>query len=125
MEFGKKNQQKVIDEFISDLYIISNNYNWMWGENKNSLKVRDLGYYIGYEICERYYKAAKDKTKAIKTLIELDYHNEKEVEKIVDAVKLFPESVKKLKQNYEKQRPTVVSVSAFKNGSQKVKPGIT
>lgn len=125
IEFGKKNQQKIIDQFIADLYIISNNYNWMWGENKNNLKVRDLGYYIGYEICERYYNAAKDKTKAIKTLIELDYHNEKEVEKIVDAVKLFPESVKKLKQNYEKQRPTVVSVSAFKNGSQKVKPGIT
>ncbi|WP_291285637.1 DUF2268 domain-containing putative Zn-dependent protease [Flavobacterium sp.] len=123
IEFGKSNQQKVIDQFIADLYLRSNNYNWIWGENKNSLKVRDLGYYVGYEICERYYNAAKDKAKAIKTLIELDYHNEKEVARIVDGTKLFPQSLKKLQQNYEKQRPTVVSLSAFKNGSQKVKSG--
>jgi hypothetical protein len=125
IEFGKNNQQKIIDQFISDLYIISNNYNWLWGENKNTLKVRDLGYYIGYEICERYYNASKDKIKAIKTLIELDYNNEKEIAQIVDAAKLFPESLQKLNQNYEKQRPIVVSISAFKNGSQKVKSGLT
>lgn len=125
IEFGKNNQQRVIDQFIADLYIESNNYNWMWGENKNSLKVRDLGYYIGYEICERYYNSSKDKTKAIKTLIELDYHNEKEIARLVDATNLFGQSLKKLRENYENQRPTVVAVSAFKNGSQKIKPGLT
>ncbi|MCC9017391.1 Ig-like domain-containing protein [Flavobacterium lipolyticum] len=125
IEFGKSNQPRVIDQFIADLYIKSNNYNWIWGENRNLLKVRDLGYYIGYEICERYYNSSKDKTKAIKTLIELDYHNEKEVARIVDGTKLFPQNLKKLRQNYEKQRPSVVSISAFKNGSQKVKSGET
>lgn len=125
IEFGKNNQEKVINQFIADLYIISNNYNWLWGENKNSLKIRDLGYYIGYEISERYYNTSKDKTKAIKTLVELDYHNEKEMEQIVDAAKLFPKSVKKLNQDYEKQRPTVLAISGFKNGSQKVKSGLT
>lgn len=125
IEFGKNNQQKVISQFISDLYIGSNNYNWLWGQNRNDLKVRDLGYFIGYEISERYYNLSKDKSKAIKTLIELDFQNEKEVEKIVDASKLFPESLEKLNQNYEKQRPTVLSVSPFKNGSPKVKSGLT
>jgi len=125
IEFGKNNQQKVISQFISDLYIISNNYNWLWGENKNSLKVRDLGYYVGYEICERYYNTSKDKAKAIKTLIELDYHNEKEIERIVDATKLLPKSLKKIHQDYEKQRPVVIEISGFKNRSQKVKPGLT
>lgn len=125
IEFGKNNQEKVINQFIADLYIISNNYNWLWGENKNSLKIRDLGYYIGYEISERYYNTSKDKTKAIKTLVELDYHNEKEMEQIVDGAKLFPKSIKKLNQDYEKQRPTVLAISGFKNGSQKVKSGLT
>lgn len=125
IEFGKNNQEKVINQFIADLYIISNNYNWLWGENKNSLKIRDLGYYIGYEISERYYNTSKDKTKAIKTLVELDYHNEKEMEQIVDAAKLFPKSVKKLNQDYEKQRPTVLAISGFKNGNKKVKSGLT
>jgi len=104
---------------------MSNNYNWLWGQNRNNLKVRDLGYFIGYEISERYYNLSKDKSKALKTLIELDFHKEKEVEKIVDASKLFPESLEKINQNYEKQRPTILSVSPFKNGSQKVKSGLT
>ena len=124
IEFGKNNQEKVINQFIADLYIMSNNYNWLWGENRNDLKIRDLGYYIGYEISERYYNSSKDKAKAIKTLIELDYHNEKEMEQIVDASKLFPKSVKKLNQDYEKQRPTVLTISGFKNGSKKVKSGL-
>ena len=123
--YGKNNQNKVIEQFISDLYIVTNNYNWLWGENKNTLKVRDLGYYVGYEICERYYNLSKDKVKAIKDLIELDYNDEKEVERIVDATKLFPERLEKLKRNYEKMQPTVVAISPFKNGSKKVKYGLT
>lgn len=125
IEFGKNNQQKVIDLFVSDLYLTKNNYNWLWGENKNVLKVRDLGYYVGYEICERYYNLSKDKKKAVKTLIELDYNNEKEVERIVDATKLFPESLEKLKYDYEKRQPKVISIKPFKNGSKNVKPGLT
>ena len=54
IEFGKANQKIVVDKFVTDLFVMTNNYNWLWGENRNELKVRDLGYYIGYEICERY-----------------------------------------------------------------------
>lgn len=125
IEFGKSNQQIVTDQFISDLFLISNNYNWLWGENRNHLKVRDLGYYIGYEICERYYNLSKDKAKAIKTLIELDYNNTKQVEQVVDASGFLPQRISQLNRNYEKQRPYVVSLSAFKNGSRKVKSGLT
>lgn len=124
IEFGKVNQKMVVDKFISDLFLMKNNYNWLWGENTNELKVRDLGYYIGYEICERYYNISKDKSKAIKELIELDYTNEKEVERIVDLTKLFPKSLEELYNDYEKQRPNVVSISPFENGSQNVKSGI-
>ncbi len=53
IEFGKVNQKIVIEQFVSDMFIMTNNYNWLWGENRNELKVRDLGYYVGYEICER------------------------------------------------------------------------
>ncbi len=89
------------------------------------MKIRDLGYYVGYEICERYYDLSKDKTKAIKELIELDYKNEKELERIVNATKLLPKTLKMLRQDYEKQRPGVVAVLPFKNGSQSVKSGLT
>lgn len=125
IEFGKANQKIVIDKFVSDLFLMTNNYNWMWGENSNELKVRDLGYYIGYAICERYYKLSNDKTKAIKELIELDYTNEMEIERIVDITKLLPKTLKELNNDYEKQRPTVIQLTPFENGNQKVKSGIT
>lgn len=124
IEFGKANQKIVVDKFVSDMFTMNNNYNWMWGENKNELKIRDLGYYIGYEICERYYNQSKDKKKAIKELIELDYTNEKDVERIVNITKLFPKSLEELYNDYEKQRPTVVSIIPFEGESQKVKLGI-
>ena len=123
--FGKANQKIVIDKFVSDLFLGANNYNWVWGQNRNELKVRDLGYYVGYEICERYYNLSKDKTKAIKELIELDYSNEKEVERIVDMTKLLPKTLTELYEEYERERPKVVSMTPFENGSKNVKPGTT
>ena len=125
IEFGKANQKIVIEKFVSDLFLMDNKYNWMWGENRNELKVRDLGYYIGYEICERYYNLSKDKKKAIKELIELDYNNDKEVERIVDLAKLLPKTISELIEDYEKNRPKVVSISPFQNGSKDVKSGVT
>ncbi len=124
IEFGKANQKIVVDKFVSDLFTMINNYNWLYGENRNELNVRDLGYYIGYEISERYYNLSKDKSKAIKELIELDYTNEKEVERIVDLTELLPKTLDELYNDYEKQRPKVISLSPFENGNQNVKPGV-
>jgi len=78
--YGKANEEIVVEKFVEDLYLMSNDYNWLWGVNRNELKIRDLGYYIGYEICERYYNQSDDKAKAIKELIEIDYKNESQVE---------------------------------------------
>lgn len=122
--FGKANQKIVVNKFVSDMYTMKNNYNWIWGENRNELKIRDLGYYIGYEICERYYNQSTDKQNAIKELIDLDYNNEKEVERIVDRANLLPKLIEVLYNDYERQRPKVVSLSPFGNGSQNVKAGV-
>lgn len=121
--FGKANEKIVVEKFVDDLFLMSNNYNWLWGENRNELQVRDLGYYIGYEICERYYKLSKDKKKALMELIELDFANEEEVERIVDMTGLLPGTLDVLNAEYEKRRPTVIAMSPFENGSQDVKPG--
>lgn len=125
IEFGKNNRELVVKKFVEDLFTMSNDYNWLWGENHNELKVRDLGYYIGYEICERYYNLSKDKKKAIKELIELDYTNEREVERIVDGTKLLPKTLTELYQDYDNSRPVIVRLLPFENGSQDVKPGLT
>jgi len=124
IEFGKANPKIVLDKYISDMFTMNNDGNWMWSENKNEFKVRDLGYYIGYEIAERYYNLSNDKTKSIKELIELDFKNEKEVTRIVESTKLFPKSLDNLYKDYENKRPTVLSIMPFKNKSKTVKPGV-
>lgn len=123
--FGKANERQVVDKFVADLYLMSNDFNWIWGENRNEFKVRDLGYYIGYEICERYYSQATDKAAAIAELVALDYGNEAAVERIVDASRLFPKPVAELYNEYEARRPTVTALSPIGNGAQEVAPGLT
>lgn len=122
IEFGKANQEKVFKKFSEELFFPSW-YDWLWGENSNELKERDLGYYIGYEICERFYNFSSDKQKAVKELIELDYSNEKEIERIVDATKVFPNSLNTLWEEYNKMRPSVISVKPLKK-NKKLNPGI-
>lgn len=124
ISFGKLNEKLVVEKFVQDLFIMSNEYNWLYGENRNELKIRDLGYYIGYEICERYYNQSVDKTKAIKELIELDYNNDTEVERIINSSKLLPETLEELYKAYDLSRPRVLSISPFNNGDKTVKPGI-
>ncbi|MCX6320121.1 MAG: hypothetical protein NTW29_22770 [Bacteroidetes bacterium] len=122
IHFGKANQERVFKKFNEELFF-PNWDDWLWSENTNELKERDLGYYIGYEISERYYRLSRDKQKAIKELIQLDYSNEKEVERIVDATKVFPDSLKKMWEEYNKKRPTVLHIAPLQTGT-KLKPGI-
>jgi hypothetical protein len=120
--YGKQNSEVVLNKFMEDLFIDFNVGNWLWNENQNELKVRDLGYYIGYEICERYYNQAPDKQQAIKELIELDYSNNEEFARIVDASKFLPLTVNEIGSKYESLKPTIKKIKQFKNGSQKVSP---
>ena len=123
--FGNKNEEKVKQKFEQDMFIPNRFYDWLWSAGKNSFDVRDLGYYIGYTICERNYAMVKDKKKAIKEMIELDYTNEAQVEEFVDRTKFFSTSLKILNKNFEKLRPRVIKVSQFENGSQNVSADLT
>ena len=54
-----------------------------------------------------------------------DYHNEKEVERIVNSTHLLPKPLEQLYEDDERQRPTVNAISPFKNGEETVSPGLT
>lgn len=88
--FGKANEELVRNAFIRDMFT-GDPYNWLWGENQNELKVRDLGYYIGYEICERYVAKASDKKGAIKALFAIDFSSDASMDSIIDAAGYFPQ----------------------------------
>ena len=124
ISFGKGNDKKIKAAFTKEIFS-SLFDNWLWNDYNNQFKMRDLGYYVGYAIAEKYYKQAKDKKQAIKEMIELDYNNELELSKYVDKSNYFGKSYKILKEQYENSRPQVVNIREFKNGNQKVNPNLT
>lgn len=124
ISYGKLNNEKVRSVFEKEMFSYWF-YNWIWNNLDNEFKTRDLGYYIGYAIAEKYYNQTANKKEAIKTLIELDYNKQAEIEKFIDKTKYFSKPVKQLKAEFEKSRPYVVGIKEFKNGQQNVNPKLT
>lgn len=92
ISYGSANHQTVIDAFEKD--ILSEDFtDWIWNSPDNKFGTRDLGYYVGYVIAERYVASIEDKKLAIKTLIQLDYEDNEAVNTIVDISGVFPQPV--------------------------------
>jgi len=98
---------------------------WLYSNADNEFKMRDLGYYVGYEICKKYYQNAKDKNLAISEMITLDYNNPSALHHFVDRSGYFEKPVSKFYRQYDKSRPTVTGIKEFKNGSKKVDSGLS
>lgn len=62
--------------------------NWLYNSAQGE-RVGDLGYYMGYAICKAYYKQAKNKKEAIKTMIELNYKSPEAVHAFVKTSGYF------------------------------------
>ncbi|MDG4714375.1 hypothetical protein [Winogradskyella marincola] len=124
IEFGKKNAKRIREVFEAEMFYVANFGKWLNSNDTNEFGMRDLGYYVGYQICENYYKQADDKQAAIKTMIELDYENESEIEEFIKKSDYFSMPLEELEQNFESKRPTVIGIEQFENKSQNVNPKI-
>lgn len=124
VEFGKKNAIAVREKFEVEMFYPNNRPKWFWSNYPNEFGVRDLGYYIGYQMSENFYQQAENKAEAIKYLIELDFTNEAEVEDFVKKTNYFSAPLDTLYQNFERSRPYVTRVGQFENNSQNVDPSI-
>lgn len=120
---GKSLEPRIGQRFSEEMFS-SSFQNWLWNSSDNEFEMRDMGYYVGYAICEKFYQQSKDKSLAIAEMIELDYNNEKALFAFLDKTDYFQMPVKKYKAIYEKSRPEVVSISPFKNKSKKVDSSI-
>lgn len=99
--------------------------NWLYnGDQKGDSA--DLGYYMGYKICESYYNNAKNKQQAIKEIIEVNYSDNKAIEEFLTKSKFYDEKIdkKKLIKEYEEKLPHIVKIEPFKNGAENVDPGL-
>ncbi|SEB47899.1 hypothetical protein SAMN04489761_0953 [Tenacibaculum sp. MAR_2009_124] len=124
--YGKKNMKKVLKKFEEEMFYSVNENKWLWGEARlNEFNVRDLGYYVGYQMCENFYNSSKNKKVAIQQLIELDFNNEKDIESFVDGTDVFSDTLEKLYENFERKRPKVTRINQFENHSVNVNPAIT
>ena len=124
IEFGKRNAQRIKETFENEMYYSNNLYKWLDGNTTNKFGMRDLGYYVGFQICENYYNQAENKTAALKTMIELDYSNETEVEDFIKKSNYFSAPLEQLYQIFENKRPIVLGIEQFKNKSQNISPKI-
>ncbi len=99
--YGFENNEKIRPVFEKEMFQKETGY-WLWSSQENEFGVRDLGYYIGYAIAQQYYDAANDKKAAIKTMIDLDYSNTKQVEQYIDQSNYFKEPIAALKKKLAK-----------------------
>lgn len=117
--FGKANDVKIKAAFEKEIFSSSLS-NWLYNSPNNEFKMRDLGYYIGYVICEQFYNLSKDKKAAIKEMIELDYNKEEDLIAFVEKSKYFDRPLLFYKEAFEKSRPEVIGIKEFENNSQNV-----
>lgn len=124
IKFGKANANRIREVFEREMFYYNNLGKWLNSNASNEFGMRDLSYYVGYQICEKYYNQSENKTEAIKTMIELDYANETEIEDFIKKANYFSEPLEKLYETFENNRPIVTKIKQFKNNSNNVNPKI-
>ena len=115
ISYGENNKQKIKEAFVKEITspLISN---WFWNSNDNEFGMRDLGYYVGYEICKSYYDQAANKNVAIKEMIELDYNNNEALLHFVNASYFFEQPIEVYNEVFQMSRPKVIQVYGTKYG---------
>ncbi len=123
IQFGYQNEEQIKREYEKEMFS-PNIYNWIMNSANNQFRMRDLGYFVGYAICKKYYEMSNDKKEAIKEMIELDYNNEKELIKFVEKTKYFYKPLIYYKNRLDKISPKIVSIRPFKNSNKKIEAGV-
>lgn len=71
--YGNAHERELWLEFRSQMHGTDLS-NWLYNGLKSKDRPGDLGYYIGYKICESYYKNSENKKQAIKEMLDItDY----------------------------------------------------
>lgn len=123
LKYGRAHNESVKQVFSRQMFNESTGF-WLYSNTANQFGVRDLGYYVGYVICESYYEKSTDKRKAIKEMIELNYNDENSISDFIDQSGYFSKSIATLKDEYSKNIPIVSGIKQFKNNAVNVNPSL-
>jgi hypothetical protein len=123
LNYGKFNKLRIEEVFCGVMFNASNGF-WLYSNVENEFNQRDLGYYVGYAICEAYYNKASKKAAAIQEMIELDYSDKDDLITFAEQSGYFKKSVVDLAKKYEASRPTVTAISPV-NANQLISNSVT
>jgi hypothetical protein len=79
--FGLLNEEETWQKFKAVMFADDSDHTFGWmyggpGVEIAGINKTDMAYYMGYRLCKSYYDKATDKTKAIRSIIELPYDRE-------------------------------------------------
>lgn len=74
-EYANPRERQLWMEFKTEMNG-TNLSNWLAQGDQAKGRPADLAYYIGYQICEAYYRSAKDKKQAVKDILEIKDFNQ-------------------------------------------------
>lgn len=119
MLYGREHEAELKEKFKAEMYA-ANTGNWLY--NGSSTDHADLGYFMGYKICNAYYQQATNKKQAIKDIIELNYADESRVDNFLTVSKYYTEPINKqeLLAKYEANRPYVINLNPDLNNQKMV-----
>ena len=76
--YGLKNEKEIWNTFKKEMFLtFDGDMGWLYSKREiNGEKIRDLGYFVGHQICKSYYNNSKNKKQALKEMLELDLNDE-------------------------------------------------
>lgn len=117
--YGEANTEKVRAVFEEELFAYWID-RWIWNDTTGPFPVRDMGYYVGYAMAQRYYELASDKQQAIAELIGLNCEDSAAVLAFAERTGWLSRPITELRATFEAGRPRVTHIAEFSNGSTAV-----
>jgi hypothetical protein len=114
MEYGAMNRDEVMHQFTKEMFNQSPSY-WVWSSMPNQFGVRDVGYFVGYEMSKHHINQSADKDVAIAELIELNYSDSATVSDFVERMGFFKKTMNSYQEQYRNAQPHVISTSWSKD----------
>ncbi|MEM6797541.1 MAG: hypothetical protein AAF725_26470, partial [Acidobacteriota bacterium] len=109
VRFGLENDERIKEKFADEMFSPWFS-NWLWNSPDNEFGVRDLAYYVGYAIADRYIQASEDPRAALEELIELDSRDPDAIRRVVERSSYFDEPLEVYQSRFEKERPVLQTV---------------
>jgi hypothetical protein len=115
--YGAAHTDRIRQRFSEQLLSEAAIDDWLYNDTNNEFGTRDLGYYVGYAIAERFVARSRSRESAIKALIDLNYADTAALARVVDVSGFFRAPLRQLMVRYDSLRPTVVRIRELQPGA--------